>query len=74
MKALIQKSTTTSLIWGGGLLATQHWTSFGPGQRPVTKVPEHVDPGLLRHVPAFPFTLVHDLPMQHLIFTGSFGQ
>ena len=73
MKALIQKSTTTSLL-GGALLATQHCTSVGPGQRPVTKVPEHFDGTLFRHVPAAPLVFVQDLLMQHLIYAGSFGQ
>lgn len=97
MKALIQKSITTS--WssaagaGGGVgsrtagpgmgtgmgTPIQHCTSFGPGQRPVMKVPpppEQVDPepGLLRQVPACPVVLVHDFVMQHFIPTGSLGQ
>lgn len=74
MKALIQKLTTTSSGWASTLAATQHWTSLGPGQRRVTKVPEQADPGLLRQLPAVPLTLVHDLLMQHLTSTGSSGQ
>lgn len=73
MKALIQMSITTSLM-GGALLATQHCTSVGPGQRPVTKVPEYFDGKLFRHVPAAPFVFVQDLLMQDLIFAGSFRQ
>lgn len=84
MNALIQKSTTTSLLGAGtgsgsgsgseAPPATQHWTSLGPGQLRVTKVPEQADPGLLRHVPASPLALVHDLLKQHLTPAGSFGQ
>lgn len=87
MKALIQKSTTTSspsspVGAGSGvgssppplLSPTQHCTSFGPGHCPVMKVPEQVDPGLFRHVPACPLSLVHDLLMQHLTPAGSSGQ
>lgn len=82
MNALIQKSTTTSSLGTGTgsgsgsetLPATQHWTSFGPGQLRVTKVPEQADPGLLRHVPVSPLALVHDLLKQHLTPAGSFGQ
>ena len=87
MKALIQKLTRTSSSLscsagtgsgagaGPPLAPTQHCTSFGPGQRPLTKVPpEQADPGLLRHVPACPLSLVHDFLMQHLTPTGSSGQ